>query len=95
MTFVGDKKYAELSGTSMACPTVAGAAALIISFFETKGIKPTIADVYNALKEGAVHTVPTMEECEKIKDDVYPNYFVGNGRIDAKKSIDYLMSKYK
>lgn len=48
---VGEGSYALLSGTSMACPHVSGAAALVVSKFKGPGLNPT--QVWGRLRETA------------------------------------------
>jgi len=86
----GNTKYGIQSGSSMAVPTVAGTAALIVSYLKKGSWEYTISDVYEVLKKGVQPTNATLKICGGIKDNVYPNNFVGYGRIDAKVSLTYL-----
>lgn len=73
-TINSDSQYGTLSGTSMACPLVAGLAGLVLS--AQPGMSPQ--DVKAAIRNG----------CENI-DAQNPNYLgqVGSGRINARNSL--------
>jgi len=72
--------YASMQGTSMACPAVAGAAALMLSGNATL----TPADVKAALMETAVH----IGEGGAILPAMQPNNAYGAGRINAYEAVN-------
>ena len=73
-------QYASMQGTSMSCPAVAGAAALMLSGNST--LKP--ADVKAALMETAVH----IGEDGTIQTALLPNNAYGAGRINAYEAVN-------
>lgn len=72
--------YASMQGTSMACPAVAGTAALMLS--GNSSLTP--ADVKAALMETAVH----IGEDGAIPSDEWPNSAYGAGRINAYEAVN-------
>lgn len=77
----GDSAYGSFSGTSMACPHVAGAVALLMS--HKNGI--TYDEIFNSLI-GTVDTsslTPPNQDCGGVNDASYPNHMYGYGRLNA------------
>ena len=78
-----DNGYTVLSGTSIACPHVAGLTTLLLS--KDKNIQ--INRLKDCIMESAQPTNPRGGHCGGIPDDQYPNFHAGHGRISAPVSL--------
>jgi len=88
----GDEEFESMSGTSMACPHVAGVVALLLS----NGTSLNYATLSQHLYDGATHTIAeTGADCGDIPESQYPNNHVGYGRLSATASLDSLLASRK
>jgi len=83
-SITSDTTYEAFSGTSMACPHVAGLAALLRA--KVKG-SPYI-NVRNAMINTADRDLSfSGQVCNQIPDNQFPNYQFGFGRINALAAV--------
>jgi subtilisin family serine protease len=84
-----DTSYANLSGTSMAAPHVAGTIALMLNDTPSASLQ----DLYSALRGTTVKGLPNPpdpDSCGGKPYNIYPNYIYGAGRIDALGAVNAL-----
>ncbi|CAG7724514.1 unnamed protein product [Allacma fusca] len=85
-----DTGYETWSGTSMACPHAAGVSALILHDRPNLNVDQLQA----ALVNGCQRISASGITCNGVSDNVYPNYQVGAGRIDAVASTNFAIANY-
>jgi len=89
-----DTAYAIYSGTSMACPHVAGAVAIVLQANPTY----TIDQVYAALRDTtttALGAPPGLGTCGGVPYTQYPNYHYGFGRINVDQAAFRAAADFK
>ena len=72
-------QYLVRSGSSMACPHVAGLAALLLS----KEPSASISSVRKCITSGAKKINSTGQSCGGKSDAIYPNFHAGYGGVNA------------
>jgi subtilisin family serine protease len=87
----GDSAYSSLSGTSMACPHVAG----VVALMKAHKSDLTYEQIKSYLYAGArLNYVQTGQNCGGINESRVPNNAFGNGLINAKNTIDLLVRDF-
>jgi len=81
---VNDTARSTMSGTSMACPHVAG----LIALLKSRNKNANYVTIKQILQDTADRNLLSSNQtCEGVPDTVFPNYTFGYGRINALKAV--------
>lgn len=85
-----DNAYRSLSGTSMACPCVAGATALLMAKNPNMGLEDVRKYFYTTAD---TDLKASGTQCGEATDSEFPNEVYGHGRINVLKAYQSMMSE--
>eukprot|EP00002_Diphylleia_rotans_P006026 TRINITY_DN152_c0_g1_i6.p1 TRINITY_DN152_c0_g1~~TRINITY_DN152_c0_g1_i6.p1 ORF type:complete len:464 (+),score=78.92 TRINITY_DN152_c0_g1_i6:57-1448(+) len=91
--YTSDSAYARLSGTSMAAPHIAGAAALLISSRPGISIDEIERVFVSTTFKRMQQPTSGATSCGGIAYNTYPNYIYGYGRIQVDAALTALAAK--
>jgi len=83
-----DTAYASLSGTSMACPAVAGVTALVMSHNPNLGPEEIRDIMQRTASQNLQPPKGGLTTCANVAWNAYPSYHYGHGRVDALAAVE-------
>ncbi|CAL8145234.1 unnamed protein product [Orchesella dallaii] len=88
--YTSDSAYNTISGTSMACPHIAGMTALLLS----RNPNLTYDQVRDLLKDNTDRDLASANTCGGTPPTEFPNNIYGFGRANARKSLAAAISRF-